>query len=577
MNTEVAHDTLVARNDACQEVLTLRTTVSGPSQVPRRHADRPTSMVWPVSTLVVSVLVTASILVVDGPDAEGWPTALGLVVLTAVASVKWLVHTGRLSQRWRPLLPVLSLAALLWMGTEIVPVAPTAALVVTLPLLWLAFEFGTTGALLAFVGLLAVLQMLYSGGVVPGQGEPLWVQYVPLVLLGLGLLFGGLQLALERERREQRLTEQADRLRATLEASEDQLLLMKTLLDTVQVTIVAYDDAGEQIWDNPDARALAARAGIRSDGTAEPVVHYYEADRVTPVPPEEYAIPRAHRGEEFDAQLAWFGPPGDQVAYLLYARQIHRTPEDRYGYVIVGIPVTDVLDSVRAREEFLTTVSHELRTPLTSIIGYHELIEEELDADDVTALSMLRIAQRNAHVLLSRVSQLIQASGTGEGMELKLRSVDVVELTDTTLTQLHHAADAAGIDLTVQVQPGLKATLDPDRFAQVIDNLVNNAVKYTPAPGAVDVRLWQHADDLVLEVADTGPGLSESEQSHVFERFYRTASATEQAVQGIGVGLSVVKAIVEAHGGVIELESNPGAGTRFEVRLPLDGPPQAEV
>ncbi|QCX26465.1 sensor histidine kinase [Nocardioides jishulii] len=551
--------------------------MSGPSQVPRRHADRPTSMVWPVSTLVVSVLVTASILVVDGPDAEGWPTALGLVVLTAVASVKWLVHTGRLSQRWRPLLPVLSLAALLWMGTEIVPVAPTAALVVTLPLLWLAFEFGTTGALLAFVGLLAVLQMLYSGGVVPGQGEPLWVQYVPLVLLGLGLLFGGLQLALERERREQRLTEQADRLRATLEASEDQLLLMKTLLDTVQVTIVAYDDAGEQIWDNPDARALAARAGIRSDGTAEPVVHYYEADRVTPVPPEEYAIPRAHRGEEFDAQLAWFGPPGDQVAYLLYARQIHRTPEDRYGYVIVGIPVTDVLDSVRAREEFLTTVSHELRTPLTSIIGYHELIEEELDADDVTALSMLRIAQRNAHVLLSRVSQLIQASGTGEGMELKLRSVDVVELTDTTLTQLHHAADAAGIDLTVQVQPGLKATLDPDRFAQVIDNLVNNAVKYTPAPGAVDVRLWQHADDLVLEVADTGPGLSESEQSHVFERFYRTASATEQAVQGIGVGLSVVKAIVEAHGGVIELESNPGAGTRFEVRLPLDGPPQAEV
>lgn len=577
MNTEVAHDTLGARNDARQEVLTLRTTVRGPSHVPRRQADRPTSMVWPVSTLVVSVLITASILVVDGPDAEGWPTALGLVVLTAVAGAKWLVHTGRLSQRWRPLLPVLSLAALLGMGTEIVPVAPTAALVVTLPLLWLAFEFGTTGALLAFLGLVSVMQMLYSGGVVPAQGGPLWVQYLPLVLLGLGLLFGGYQLALERERREQRLTEQADRLRATLDASEDQLLLMKTLLDTVQVTIVAHDDAGQRIWDNPDARALGDRAGIGTDGTVGPVVHYYEADRVTPVPPEEYAIPRAHRGEEFDAQLAWFGPPGDQVAYLLSARQIYRTPEDRYGYVIVGIPVTDVLDSVRAREEFLTTVSHELRTPLTSIIGYHELLEEELDSDDVTALKMLRIAQRNAHILLSRVSQLLQASGTGEGMELKLRSVDMVELTDTTLTQLHHAADAVGIDLTVQVQPGLKATLDPDRFAQVIENLVDNAVKYTPAPGAVDVRLQQRGDELVLEVSDTGPGLSENEQSHVFERFYRTASATEQAVQGIGVGLSVVKSIVEAHAGVIELESSPGAGTRFEVRLPLDGPPKAEA
>ncbi|QCC76389.1 sensor histidine kinase [Nocardioides daphniae] len=486
---------------------------------------------------------------------------------------------GRLSHRWRLSLPLVSLVALVLMGTEIVPVLPTAALVVVLPLLWLVFEFGWPGAFIASAALVTVMQLLYLGDVVP-QGEgPLWVQYLPLALLGLGLLLGGRQLALERDRREDRLTAQANRLRATLDANEDQLLLTQTLLDIIDVTIVAYDDAGERIWDNPDARRLGDLAGIQTDGTIEPVVHYYAPDRVTPVPPEEFVLARAHRGEEFDAQLAWFGPPEDQVAYLLSSRQIHRTQHDRFGYVIVGIPVTDVLDSVRAREEFLTTVSHELRTPLTSIIGYHELIEDEIDPADVTVLKMLRVAQRNAHVLLSRVGQLLQASGSSEAVELKTRTVDLVDLMEAALTPLRTAAETAGLDLEVDVQPGIKATLDPDCFTQVVDNLVGNAVKYTPAPGTVTVRLHQRADMVVLEVVDTGPGLSANEQSHVFERFYRTASATDQAVQGIGVGLSVVKAIVEAHGGQIDLASSPGTGTRFEVTMPVEGPdtePDAE-
>src|SRR5690606_4769313 len=101
--------------------------------------------------------------------------------------------------------------------------------------------------------------------------------------------------------------------------------------------VVAYDDAGVLIWDNPAARGLVERAGIATDGQVIGQLHMYREDQVTPLAVNEIALARAHRGEEFDAQLTWFGEPGDQQAYLLSSRQICRTEAERYGYVIVGL------------------------------------------------------------------------------------------------------------------------------------------------------------------------------------------------------------------------------------------------
>jgi signal transduction histidine kinase len=135
--------------------------------------------------------------------------------------------------------------------------------------------------------------------------------------------------------------------------------------------------------------------------------------------------------------------------------------------------------------------------------------------------------------------------------------------------------EAAGLTLTSQVPQRLIAMVDPQRFAQVIDNLLSNAVKYTPAGGRVEVDLSVTHDRVELVVTDTGIGISVRDRSHVFSRFFRTRLASRRSIQGIGLGLSISKAIVDSHGGRIEVESEEGRGSTFRIRLPLDVP--AEV
>jgi signal transduction histidine kinase len=113
---------------------------------------------------------------------------------------------------------------------------------------------------------------------------------------------------------------------------------------------------------------------------------------------------------------------------------------------------------------------------------------------------------------------------------------------------------------------------DPTRVRQLVDNLVSNAIKYTPSDGTVTVRLTDAAPDVLLEVKDTGIGISPTDQSRLFSRFFRTRDAETLAIQGIGLGLAITKSIAEAHGGSIQVESAVGAGTTFRVRLPCCGP-----
>ena len=223
----------------------------------------------------------------------------------------------------------------------------------------------------------------------------------------------------------------------------------------------------------------------------------------------------------------------------------------------------------RMKDDFVASVSHELRTPLTSIRGYLELVREDAGLDEDQD-RMLGIVDRNADRLLGLVSDLLFMAQVDAGkLTLESKPVQLADLVTESVEAANPRADASELELHLDVDEELVVEGDRMRLAQVFDNLISNAIKFTPVGGSVEVRVFQSEGTAVIEVSDTGIGIAEHERQHLFERFFRTNGATLAAVQGTGLGLAIVSAITESHGGTVGVESRVGEGTTFVVRLPL--------
>jgi PAS domain S-box-containing protein len=224
----------------------------------------------------------------------------------------------------------------------------------------------------------------------------------------------------------------------------------------------------------------------------------------------------------------------------------------------------------RMKDEFVALVSHELRTPLTSIRGYLELLLDEAEAFETTHTDWLGVIDRNSERLLALVEDLLLKAQVNAGkVSLSVKDVDLAGIVEQSVKAGAPVAAARNVALTCSTEPLPHVSADPVRIGQVIDNLISNALKFTPAGGRVDVRASLRDDRARVEIADTGAGMNDDEQSRLFERFYRTPHARDAAVPGVGLGLSIAKAIVEAHGGKISCASVAGAGTTFAIELPL--------
>jgi signal transduction histidine kinase len=224
----------------------------------------------------------------------------------------------------------------------------------------------------------------------------------------------------------------------------------------------------------------------------------------------------------------------------------------------------------RLREEFVAAVSHELRTPLTSIIGYLDLINEPA-AENLThdQQAFLTIVQRNADRLHELVGDLLLvAESHGGALVLDIRDVDLDALALDSVESARPAADAREIELTLNAGAARRIPGDSFRLAQMMDNLLSNAIKFTPAGGRIVVRTALEDGYALFEVTDSGPGISLADQALLFDRFFRTRAAVDQAVRGTGLGLAITKAIVDAHHGTITIESTIGKYSTFRVRLP---------
>jgi signal transduction histidine kinase len=225
----------------------------------------------------------------------------------------------------------------------------------------------------------------------------------------------------------------------------------------------------------------------------------------------------------------------------------------------------------RLKDEFIALVSHELRTPLTSIRGYTELLLDG-EAGKLTGdqRQFLGVVERNAHRLLHLVGDLLFLAQVEAGkLVLDIGALDLGNVASESVEAARPQAEAKDITLTLATGPVPLIAGDHARIAQLLDNLVSNAIKFTPEGGRVDVRIRTVKNRAVLEVRDSGMGIPAGEQEFLFQRFFRTSSATEQAIQGTGLGLAISKAIVEAHSGRITVASEEGAGTTFRVTLPL--------
>jgi signal transduction histidine kinase len=222
--------------------------------------------------------------------------------------------------------------------------------------------------------------------------------------------------------------------------------------------------------------------------------------------------------------------------------------------------------------QFVSSVSHELRTPLTSIVGYMELLlggeAGELNADQER---FLQVMGRNCDRLTKLVDDILFSARVDAGrLSLDLQPVDLGEVAAATIESAGPVADAKGLELRLDVEPGIPPLpADPTRIGELLDNLLSNAIKFTPE-GVVAVVVARDGDHAHLEVTDSGVGIPAAEVDKLFERFFR--ASTSSVAAGTGLGLSISKSIVEAHRGTISVRSTLGTGTTFLVDLPLQAP-----
>jgi PAS domain S-box-containing protein len=314
---------------------------------------------------------------------------------------------------------------------------------------------------------------------------------------------------------------------------------------------IRYRDAGELVGDPsyPFARVLHD-AGVRSI-VAFPLMG---EDGVVAV----LSLLSPDARDVDDEMLRVLGAIGEQVGHAVY-RRLARMEADRM------------------KDEFLALVSHELRTPLTSIVGYLELLddeeeeeeEEEEELGSEQSRRFLEVIGRNAIRLQRLVDDVLFAARAEAGrLALATRGMDLVDVIAESVAAAAPKAEENGVALHLDAQrtPGMDG--DPDRLGQALDNLISNALKFTPPGGRVDVIVRNLGERARVEVRDTGLGMTDDDSRRAFDRFFR-APATRDHAPGVGLGLTIVKTIVEGHDGTIDVTSREGVGTAFVIELPL--------
>lgn len=343
-----------------------------------------------------------------------------------------------------------------------------------------------------------------------------------------------------------RLYQQAETERRKLEA----------VLRETEEGVIVLDASGRILLCNPTARkALELPKDVVGERATEAIrdtlVRTVLREAAGAEKPLQFEI-SAEDGRTFNAQLS---------------------PVEDVGYVLMMQDISHLKELDRLKSEFVQNVSHELRSPLALVLGYADLLTTgELGELTPEQRKPVEIIARRARMLGHLVEDvtLILASET---RKLEREPLSLAELALAAVQDFRLIADREELTLTTDIASDLPPVGgEPTYLRRVLDNLLSNAIKFTQSGGTVALRMWQKDEQVVLQVADTGIGIPDDQQERVFDRFYQVDGSIRRRYGGVGLGLALVKEIVEAYGGSVDVESEVGEGTTFTVTLPIFKP-----
>jgi len=333
----------------------------------------------------------------------------------------------------------------------------------------------------------------------------------------------------------------------------------------------------KQMLEHPAvAKKLAERAGLSQD-IALAIYHHHENWDGTGYPDglRGRAIPAGARLlRVMDAYVGMTTGPEKQPTAVAVVRLKEGASKEYDTEVVqalaklVGAARAERPGGERPEVELVSTVSHELRSPLTFLVGYSELLAGQEDLPEAAKAQALEIHKEVMH-MSELVEELLDISRYESGrFQLKLQETDLNELIRHAVTKATTRTTVHRLGMMLPVEP-VVVQLDPNKMAQVLDNLLTNAIKYSPKGGVVRVSMRRSEDAIEVSMADQGIGIPSDKQEMIFQKFYRVDSPLKNEVQGTGLGLNICKHIVEAHGGKIWVESQEGKGSTFYFTLPM--------
>ncbi len=571
-----------------------------------RNFDQPSPLLKQAPTAVAFLLALTTVFLVPGLA----PVDATLMLLSGALIAGATVFAVLLTARGHFQGPIVLLIPLVdFLGFAFFRAATGAgqslfATLVLIPIAWLATAPGIRQVAVVFVLSAAMVFIPYITHPPENSTDLLRGIIVPLIYATVAAVIN------ELARQQRARVEQAERLASertrALRANEQALAQLResetryrTLLEsheslwaaiTAQAVIATDCNGLVSAW-NPGAERMLglseaeALDDVSIDRFFSPAVLAALAGTRPGDPPSTPAEPSvralfelANTGSTLDEELEIQTAAGSRIPARVTVTRRNDGAGNQQGYLLVVTDETRQAEVARMKDEFVGMISHELRTPLSAIIGFLDLLRNDPEqplADQ--QIEFVDIIERNAKRLLALVGDLLFTAQVESGrFPITPHHVDIYDALRLATESARPHAEGEGVELKIDTpaEP-LFVMADGGRLGQAIDNLISNAIKFTPRGGRVTVAGMQRDGAVAISVSDTGIGIPKAEQADLFNRFFRASTATQNAIPGVGLGLNITHAIAVAHGGDITVVSDEGAGTTFEMRLPLAPPTQA--